>query len=250
MRVVTRGAVGLAVRTSGDDDGRPPVLLVHGMGSDHTTWRKVAGALRAQGRCVAAVDLRGHGRSGRAGSYRLDDFRDDLRVVVDDLGADRVDVVAHSLGAHAALRMAMAEPERIGALVLEEVPPMPRDEVDVAEDIEPSAPLGERMRGLVSLLADPRPYLMFDRRVPDEVLVQFKQADPQWWADLSAVDAPALVVSGGARSFLPPQHLAAVADALPAARFHTIDAGHSVHQRSPRAFIDAAVGHLTAGTES
>ena len=38
--------------------------------------------------------------------------------------------------------MAMAEPERIGAMVLEEVPPMPRDEVDVAEDIEPSAPLG------------------------------------------------------------------------------------------------------------
>lgn len=249
MHVVKRGPVDLAVRCSGDDDGTP-VLLVHGMGSDHTTWRKVAGALRSRGRRVAAVDLRGHGRSSRAESYRLDDFRDDLRAVVDDLGADRVDVVAHSLGAQAALRMAMTEPERVGAMVLEEVPPMPRDEIDVAEDIEPSAPLGERVRGLVSLLVDPRPYLMFDRRVPDEVLVQFKRADPLWWTDLSTVRSPVLVVSGGERSFLPPQHLVAVADALPDAQFHTIDAGHSVHQRSPRAFIDAVVGHLTAGTVS
>ena len=42
----------------------------------------------------------------------------------------------------------------------------------------------------------------------------------------------------------------ALLDALPDAQFHTIDAGHSVHQRSPRAFIDAVVGHLTAGTVS
>ena len=48
MHVVKRGPVDLAVRCSGEDDGTP-VLLVHGMGSDHTTWRKVAGALRAQG---------------------------------------------------------------------------------------------------------------------------------------------------------------------------------------------------------
>ncbi len=234
----------LAVRVSGDDERTPPVLLVHGLGSDHTTWRKVAAALRTDGRRVLAVDLRGHGRSGRAEHYRLNDFRDDVRLVLDELGVERVDVVAHSLGAQAAARLAIVEPERIRRAVFEELPPMPRDAVDLAEDIEPRSSLAERVRGLASLIADPRPYLRFDRRASDQVLAQFKQVEPQWWTGLSAVESPTLVVSGGDRSFLPPGHLAALAAAMPDAGFVAIDAGHSVHRTRPGEFIDAVVGHL------
>nr|WP_267130414.1 alpha/beta hydrolase [Gordonia crocea] len=240
---MTRGSLELAVRTSGPPTA-VPVLLVHGMGGDHTTWRAVARALRTAGRRVAAVDLRGHGRSGRAASYRLDDFRDDLRFVVDDLGSGRVDVIAHSLGAQAAVRWAMAEPDRVGRMVLEELPPMPRDDADLAEDIEPTASAVDRVRGLLALAADPRPFLRFDRRIPAEVGAEFKQAEPSWWDGLAGLAAPTLVISGGDRSFLPPHHLQTVAETLPDGGFTTISAGHSVHRDRPREFLDAVLAHL------
>lgn len=238
----------LAVRLAGGEpgaDGRRPVLLVHGMGSDHTTWRSVARALRVQGRAVIAVDLRGHGRSGHALHYRLDDFRDDLAHVLDALGVDETDVVAHSLGAHTALRLAMAQPERIARLVLEEPPPMPGTDDDLAEQIVPrSSSLREKARTVRAVAVRPRPFLSFDRLVPASVLLQFRQVDRRWWEGLPAVQAPVLVVSGGERSFLPPRHLHRLAAALPDAEFTTIDSGHNVHRDSPTDFLAAALAHL------
>lgn len=249
MRILQRPgstAPALAVRVSGAV-GHPslrPVVLVHGMGGDHTTWRSAAVALRLARRQVVAVDLRGHGRSGRADRYLLDDFRDDLRHVVDALDLDRFDMVAHSLGAHTALRVAMAEPDRIGRLVLEEPPPMPRDDADLAEGIAPTASLGQRVRGLAAVVADPRPLLRFDRAVPGAVGAQFERTDADWWESLAAVTAPALVISGGSRSFLPPRHLRRVAEALPSGDFAVIEAGHSVHRDRGREFADAMTRHL------
>ncbi len=238
----------LAVRVVGAgiaESGEPPVLLVHGMGGDHTTWRAVAGALAGRGRTVIAVDLRGHGRSGHSPHYRLDDFRDDLAHVLDILEVDRADVIGHSLGAHSVLRLAMAQPERVRRLVLEEPPPMPATGDDLAEQIVPrSSTLGEKARGVRAVALAPRPFLRFDRLVPDAVLMQFRQIDERWWDALSDVRGPSLVVSGGDRSFLPPRHLRRVAEALPQGGFTRIDTGHSVHRDRPREFLAAALAHL------
>lgn len=251
MRVLHRptadGDLALAVRVSGADRGRPPVLLVHGMAGDHSTWRAFAAALRRDDRTVVAVDLRGHGRSGHAADYRLDDFRDDLRFVLDDLCIDVADVVAHSLGAHAVLRLAMEAPDRIGRLVLEEVPPMPRDQRDLDEGIVVAASLGERVRGLGWAVRNPVPLIRFDRRVPADVSPQFEVADPDWWTRLGTVASPTLVISGGRRSFLPPQHLRSLSDALPDGRFIEIPTGHSVHRDRAADFGATVTGFLDAG---
>ncbi|MFT3716940.1 MAG: alpha/beta hydrolase [Gordonia sp. (in: high G+C Gram-positive bacteria)] len=244
MRVLRREGRNpdLAVRVHRADDHLPPVLLVHGMGGDHSTWRTVAGAL--DGRTVFAVDLRGHGVSQHARQYRLDDFADDLGFVLDGLGTERVDVVAHSLGAHASLRFAMGAPDRVRRMVLEEPPPMPRDAADVAEEIRPAADLPERLRGLRALAVNPQPYLRFDRVLPDAVNAQFRQADPGWWEALAAVESPTVVVSGGERSFLPTRHLRSLAEALPRGEFTVVDSGHSVHRDRPREFNAVVAGHL------
>ncbi|MCH5645497.1 MULTISPECIES: alpha/beta fold hydrolase [unclassified Gordonia (in: high G+C Gram-positive bacteria)] len=246
MRILTRTTgPDLAVRVSGDLDSRRAVLLVHGMAGDHSTWRSTARRLRAVSRPVISVDLRGHGRSGRGDRpYRLDDLRDDLDFVLDELGLDTVDAVGHSLGAHSLLRLAMTRPERVSRLVLEEVPPMPRDQADVDEQITVSARFGEHVRGLVSLVQNPYPVLRFDRRMAETVASEFEVSAPQWWAKLERVTAPTLVISGGPQSFLPPRHLATLAEALPDGRFVRIDTGHSVHRDKSREFIDAAVGFL------
>ncbi|WP_040519243.1 alpha/beta fold hydrolase [Gordonia malaquae] len=243
-QVSGRGRPPLAMTLSGPLDGTVPVILVHGMGGDRSTWRPLARELRGRGRTVASFDLRGHGLTGRSDSYLLDDFRDDLGAVVDHLGAHKVDLVGHSLGAHTALRYAMAQPDRVRRMVLEEVPPMPRDDHDLAEAIAPSATLGERIRGVGALVRNPGPFLRFDRALGGPVTDAFAVVEPDWWCALSRVTAPTLVVSGGQRSFLPPRHLRDVAYALPAGDFMTIDAGHSVHRDRPREFVGATVAHL------
>lgn len=246
MRILRRSsAPDLAVRVSGNLDAERPVLLVHGMASDHSTWRPLAAHLRSFDRPVISMDLRGHGRSGRDGRpYQLDDLSDDVSFVLERLGLDDVDAVGHSLGAHALLRLSMNRPDRVHRLVLEEVPPMPRDEADLAEQITVGASFGERIRGVVWLARNPYPVVRFDRRMASAVATEFEQSAPDWWARLSRVSAPTLVISGGPKSFLPPRHLATLAQTLPDGRFVTIDAGHSVHRDRSREFINCVTDFL------
>lgn len=235
--------IDLAVRRSRGGSGRP-VLAVHGMGGDHTTWRRLAASLRSEGRPVVSYDQRGHGQSSR-GVYDLDRMRDDLLSVVGDLPDDgAVDVVAHSLGAHVALRAAMVAPDRFGRLVLEEVPPTPRDAADVAEGITPRSSPREMVLGVLDLIRDPRPVMRFDVRLAPTVQAAFGEPDPDWWAGLARVPNPVLVVSGGEESFLPPRHLRTLADALPDGHFVAIPTGHSVHRDRPDDFAAAALGFL------
>lgn len=70
-------------------------LLVHGIMSDSRTWRRVGPALAECGYRAVAVDLRGHGASGRAESYTPADYADDL---VETLPQGAELAIGHSLG--------------------------------------------------------------------------------------------------------------------------------------------------------
>lgn len=84
------GPVTLAVERWGEGDRR--VLLLHGLTSSGATWWRLADVLAANGYCVHAPDLRGHGRSPDADSYAVADYAGDL-----DPGPWEL-VVGHSLG--------------------------------------------------------------------------------------------------------------------------------------------------------
>ncbi|MGW7269985.1 alpha/beta fold hydrolase [Streptomyces sp. NPDC054864] len=74
--------------------GERVAVLVHGIMSDHRTWRRVGPALADKGYRVIGVDLRGHGASGR-GPYSAEIFADDL---VDTVPSGVELAVGHSLG--------------------------------------------------------------------------------------------------------------------------------------------------------
>ncbi|GLF92811.1 alpha/beta fold hydrolase [Streptomyces yaizuensis] len=95
----------MRLRTTGWGEGDRLALLIHGIMADHRTWRRVAPALARRGYRVLAVDLRGHGASGRADSYTVDDHAADL---VETLPAGADLAIGHSLGA-LALSLAVAE---------------------------------------------------------------------------------------------------------------------------------------------
>jgi pimeloyl-ACP methyl ester carboxylesterase len=116
-RFVTANRLGLHLLEWGNDG--PVVLLLHGFLEHAHAWDWVAPRLAAAGHHVFALDWRGHGDSswiGAGGYYHFIDYVADLAGVVRAL-ADRVILVAHSMGGGAAVLYAGTEPERVGALV-------------------------------------------------------------------------------------------------------------------------------------
>lgn len=76
--------------------GELHVGLIHGLGGDQTIWQPLIERMLATGRyTVTTLDLRGHGLSDRAPSYKLGEFADD---VAGTLPQGLHSVVGHSLG--------------------------------------------------------------------------------------------------------------------------------------------------------
>lgn len=115
-RIIRVGDAELHVVQSGPPDG-PPVLMVHGFASNLRIWEAMAAAL--PGHRVVRVDLLGFGRSSRyEGDYRRVTQAALLVAVLDELGIQRADVVAHSMGAAVSLTLAAEFPDRVGRLAL------------------------------------------------------------------------------------------------------------------------------------
>ena len=97
----------------------PPVLLAHGNGA-HAHWWDPLVPLLARGRQLIALDLRGHGESGRPRevAYRLPDYEQDFLAVLDALAPGPVPLIAHSMGARAAVWFAAEHPGYTNGLAL------------------------------------------------------------------------------------------------------------------------------------
>lgn len=96
----------------------PAVLLLHGLGCDHTTWEPVIASL-ARRYTVIAPDLLGHGQSDKPrADYSVAGYANGMRDLLTVLGVDRATVVGHSLGGGIAMQFAYQFPERTERLVL------------------------------------------------------------------------------------------------------------------------------------
>jgi pimeloyl-ACP methyl ester carboxylesterase len=96
----------------------PALLLLHGLGCDHTTWDPVIDAL-ARRYTVIAPDLLGHGRSAKPrADYTLGGFANGMRDLLTVLGIDKVTVVGHSFGGGIAMQFAYQFPERTERMIL------------------------------------------------------------------------------------------------------------------------------------
>jgi len=102
-----------------EDRGRgEPILLVHGMGSDHTVWEGMIPLLKKNYR-VLAVDLRGHGASSKPqGPYSIKLFAQDMYQFIESLGISQVHFIGHSMGGAIGLELTLQHPEIIGSLTL------------------------------------------------------------------------------------------------------------------------------------
>ncbi|MFI8104563.1 alpha/beta fold hydrolase [Streptomyces sp. NPDC086023] len=204
----------------------PAMVLLHATGEGADDWETVAPALAGEGAGsgaaaapwrVYAPDLRGHGRSDRPGTYSLELMRDDLLAFLDALGLGEVVLVGHSMGGVVGYLLAQDQPERVRALVLEDVPvPRPR------KPVAPVRPEGE---------------LDFDWDMVLAVRAQIDTPDPAWAGRMGRIGAPALLLAGGPASHVPQDGIREMARALPDAELADVPAGHLIHAAEPEEFV-------------
>jgi pimeloyl-ACP methyl ester carboxylesterase len=103
---------------AGDAD-RPPVLLLHGIGSNANGWRHVMRRLRGDYR-VVAWNAPGYYLSSnlRSDSPTADEFADVAAALLDGLDIAHALIVGSSFGAMLAAAVAARHPQRVSGLVL------------------------------------------------------------------------------------------------------------------------------------
>lgn len=95
-----------------------PIVLVHGMGSDHTIWGGFIPLLNKNYR-VISMDLRGHGESSKPpGPYSMELFSEDINQLLHSLNIDQAHFIGHSMGGAVLLSLALKNPEKIHSLTL------------------------------------------------------------------------------------------------------------------------------------
>jgi pimeloyl-ACP methyl ester carboxylesterase len=114
------------------------VVLLHGLTATRRYVVMGSRTLQRAGHRVVAYDARGHGASSPApgpADYGYERLAEDLAATLDALGLERAVLAGASMGAHTAVRLALAEPTRAAALALITPsfdPGAPRDEVELA----------------------------------------------------------------------------------------------------------------------
>jgi len=269
FHVQSRDGTRIAVFSGGSGPGTP-VLLVHGTGSDHTTWRVVA-PLLAAGRPVHAMDRRGRGASIEGDApYAAAREAEDIAAVSESL-ADRhgapIRVVGHSLGGRLALAAAPRTAAIAGIVAYESAPGVrdaAEDEHDERLLVDLQADLARGDRGAVL-----ERFMRDAVQMPDDELAAFRASDlwstraataPQIVRELdAALHDPAIGIGALAGVTVPVLQLTGSATALPFrlgvltldrrlanGSVEVIDgARHAAHHSHPAEFVAAVERFLS-----
>lgn len=100
---------------------RPTLVFLHGWGGSARYWLDTAKALSDRFSCLL-YDLRGFGRSRLSetmqGDYELETYAEDLAILLDRLGIEKVYLNAHSMGASIATLFLNRYPQRVERAIL------------------------------------------------------------------------------------------------------------------------------------
>jgi pimeloyl-ACP methyl ester carboxylesterase len=93
-----------------------PIILIHGVGLDHTMWNYQIDSLANNYRIIA-YDMIGHGESAKPKeNYKLINFVEQLSVLMDGLEIDKTHIIGFSMGGMVAQLFGILNPERVKSL--------------------------------------------------------------------------------------------------------------------------------------
>jgi 3-oxoadipate enol-lactonase len=257
-------------RIAYDDSGGPgtPVVLLHGFPLDRAVWDEQMPALAAAR--VIRVDLRGCGESEPSdGPALMEVLAADVAGVLDALQVERAALAGHSIGGYVALAFFRMFAERVSGLALvashvaEDAGANPhaapaQRELAAARDaqarrLETEDRMDAAIESYLPRYFAPRVY----RERPDLVeraRAMMARQDPGGCAQLvrgmqqrldshdllEDIDVPALVIAGGADSYLDAHTLRETASAIRGAQFVLLeDVGHLPQWEAPERTADA-----------
>lgn len=240
-------------------DGRVLVAL-HAHWMEGITYAPLAAALAPAWR-VIALDQRGHGHSDRAPTYTRDDYIGDIAALFDHVFDHARDhrlptgavVVGHSLGGVNAFQFAARNPDRVRALIIEDIGTVVADDTSFALAWSGTFATRDELAERVG----PRflPYLQDSfRETPGGWRLAFDPRDTvasqgflngDHWSDWLASDVPALLVRGRASRVTTAATVEEMAARRPNTRLVTLDGGHVVHIDNPVGFLAAVQNFLS-----
>jgi proline iminopeptidase len=239
-----------------------PMLVMHGLGLDHTCLRPWHDGLASQARLIY-YDHRWNGRSIHAGPADHATWHADAAALLDGLGEARAIVYGHSYGAWLALGFALRYPERVAGLVLCAASPASDyvpDVIAAAPARHPaaaarlvaglSAPV-ERDDELRQIWLDVLPLYFFGPPRP-EILAQTRFSARGFAAGMQCLDGfttvaqlpsirpPVLVLTGVADFITPPAQGRRIVAGVPRGRHGELSAsGHFPFVEENDAYLDA-----------
>lgn len=260
--VAVAGAV-LTYRELGTRTGTPLVALTH-LGANLDGWDPAVVDALAQDRRVVLIGYRGVGGSTGRVRDSMEDMATDMEAAIRALGYSRVDLFGLSMGGMVAQVVAARAPELVDHLILAGSGPAGGPALTGMTRVT----LSSVVRALATF-RDPKELLFFTRtptgrRAAREYLARLTErrldreravtpgvfraqlaAVHRWGrtpsVDLSALDAPVLIVHGDGDRMVPPANAGALSALLPAATSILYpDAGHGVVFQNPAAFVAAA----------
>jgi pimeloyl-ACP methyl ester carboxylesterase len=143
----TFNADGVTINFTEGPPSGPPLVLLHGGGDRWQHFLPIIPSLVMRWH-IYALDLRGHGKSGRVpGQYRPEHYVGDIVAFLESQLAERVIIFGHSLGGWIALLVAAEMADRVQALILGD-PPLCMERFLAIESSEERIELWRTMRDL------------------------------------------------------------------------------------------------------
>jgi pimeloyl-ACP methyl ester carboxylesterase len=245
-----------------------PVVLLHGLTATRRYVVMGSSVLQRAGHRVLAYDARAHGTSDPAADpedYGYARLARDLLAVLDARDIDRAVLAGASMGAHTIVRFALDHGDRVAGLVIVTPAFEPDDGQDEERRLARWDALSDGLReggveGFVEAYGEPKVperwretvFKVLRQRMSahehpdalaDALRVTPRSRPFEAWEDLSAIEAPTVIVAS--RDEADPEHPYAVARryerALPRARLVSEEAG-----ASPLAWQGAQVSRVIA----
>lgn len=245
-----------------------PIVLMPGGLTGWASWIPLVGRLSDRHR-VVRMQLRSVQRA-EAGDPHPADYgtlteREGLRVALDGLGLDRIDLVGWSYGAHVSLAFALQYPNRVRTLTVIEPPagwilretgwnPSERARIEAFD---------REMTGRELTSDDLKAFLVRAGFGPAETEFEALPTWPSWFAHrqalaingtlwdytdtlgrLRGLRVPVLAVLGTESPDSFRSIVETIVTAVPNARLLELPGGHACHLQNPDRFLDALEAHL------
>lgn len=224
-----------------------PMIALHGHWMGGSDFAMLAEDLAPEWR-VIALDQRGFGETDHAARHSMPAYVSDVEALLDHLSiTGPVPVIGHSFGGIVAYHFAAKHPERVSAMIIEDIG------VNIQDDSSPYvASWGGvfRLREALEERLGPRlsPYLQnsihrlpqgwalnFD---PAEFLASEQATNGNHWNIWLQSQCSALVVSGSESRICDATELRAMAERRSGTKFAQLYAGHSVHIDARKEFAE------------